>query len=222
MQHILSVPAGRSPGKSSSPLYWLKREAQRPGRATSAWDAQPRNLVSVSPFLRCGGRDNLRVLVWGGGRGQERACKLKVCCRPPTLLPVADGGAISQLPFPSGGQTKSTVRDLEIPESVGCGLFPERKGKDGSQGLGEGWVALEKSGCALSQSSSDTGSLLHRPDTLLCSEASLTMVFFWWGLKTKGTANGFHRGYFGLATYSSLCVCDFWYSGIFWLHACFL
>lgn len=33
----------------------------------------------------------------------------------------ASQGAIFQLPLPSGGQTKGTLKDLEIPESVGCG-----------------------------------------------------------------------------------------------------
>lgn len=73
-------------------------------------------LLSFSSM--CGGMDKLGASDWGGERGEERACELKVCCTLPTVLLGSDRGAVFHLLLPSSRQTKGTVRDLEIPESV--------------------------------------------------------------------------------------------------------
>lgn len=65
----------------------------------------------------CGGRDKLGAPDWGGGRGQERACKLSV----PQTAHHAAGVRLGTYLHSAPSLERANQRDLEIPESVFCG-----------------------------------------------------------------------------------------------------
>lgn len=106
----------------------------------TAWDPQPWKLACVcfSVFLPlC-----MKGQPWGtrwGEDSQERSCKLKICYRLAAMLLGPDLGVIFQLLSLWNSSTKHIIRDLEIPESIGCRWFPERKQEEyeWSQGLRE-------------------------------------------------------------------------------------
>lgn len=90
----------------------------------------------------CGGRDDLGAPVWGGGRGQETACKLKVCHRPPTLLPAAARGPSPSCPFPPVGKPRvqsGVLKFLSLLAVVDSLGEKERTGVRGSERAGWPW-----------------------------------------------------------------------------------
>lgn len=116
---------------------------------------------------------------WGGRRGQTKKilparCVLETATRWAAGMA---GGAVIQLPLSASGQTKGSLRDLEIPESVGCGnSLRESRGRMsgvwGSERVGE----PSKVRCVSSHPSHDRGPTPHCC-TLVCLEVSLTMGF---------------------------------------------
>ena len=75
----------------------------------------------IFPSLMCGEMDSLGAPDWERERQTRKTLQTENVPKSDHHVAEASWAAIVQSPLSSSGQTKGTIRDLEIPESFGCG-----------------------------------------------------------------------------------------------------